>query len=169
MYLCCMLGVILPGANQMSSTESFVPEGVLFGLWAWLPLPYVGFITRRSMSGNYYFAFPGKMSPCPCAFPDLTSRISSPQGQQLPASVSDHPRSLGAGPDPGRLRRANRQGQTGSLDPKLEPLHPHPAPPGDTGAGGPPGLQGGQQQVGSQQKWMSVHPGINPECEVLPT
>ncbi len=46
------LGLIFPGAYPLSSAESFVPKGVLFGLRARLPLPHAGFVTRRSMSGR---------------------------------------------------------------------------------------------------------------------
>lgn len=50
-----VIGIIFLGANPVSSAESFVPEGVLFGLWARLSLPHVGFVTRRSMSGSCFF------------------------------------------------------------------------------------------------------------------
>lgn len=69
------------------------------------------------------------------------------QGQQLSPSVSNHPRGLGAGSDPGRFWWADWQSPTGSLNPKLEPFHPYTAAPGDAGAGGSTGLQRSKQQV----------------------
>lgn len=52
----------------MSSAESLVPEGVLFGLWAWLPFPHVGFVSRRSMSGNYFVRSSVKVDSRPNLF-----------------------------------------------------------------------------------------------------
>lgn len=52
-FFFCFLGVIFSGANPVSSAESFMSKGVLFGLWAWLPLPYVRFVSRKPLSGNF--------------------------------------------------------------------------------------------------------------------
>lgn len=50
--LACCVGFIFPGANPLSRPESPVPEGVLLGLRTRLPLPHVGFVSWRSLSGN---------------------------------------------------------------------------------------------------------------------
>lgn len=57
------LGVVFPGAYPLSGAESSVPEGVLLGLRARLPLPHVGSVSRRSLPGN---GLPLNRMQCPC-------------------------------------------------------------------------------------------------------